>query len=103
MNSGLIPASGLSAVRRRISNSASRLLSMYLLGTTGRKASAAETYTNGRLGPGASEVISLAVGCAVEGVDMNVSNTVRAGIRYHLPIVDRQGHDYAPESRFIPS
>jgi hypothetical protein len=78
MNSGLIPASGLSAVRRKISNSASRLLSMYLLGTTGRNASAAEMYTKGRLGPDASGLLPFADDVVVDGVDMKVSSTVRA-------------------------
>jgi hypothetical protein len=41
-NIGRMPDSGLSAHFLMIANSASRFDSMYLLGTTGRKASAAE-------------------------------------------------------------
>lgn len=52
MKIGRTPLSMLSAHRLVISNSASRLVARYLAGTSGRKASAAEMYTNEREGEG---------------------------------------------------
>ena len=56
MNNGRMLASGFAEHFLSISNSASRFDSMYLEGTTGRNASAAEMYTNERDGLGTEGV-----------------------------------------------